>query len=173
MSKVIIFILIVFVEGCISNQRQDFIFDQIDYTYDNGWKEAFSLRLSQDGSCIVAKGRWENKQYFSCIIDVITLQKVDSIYRNVLACNPDSVYQESIEDGGSYKIVDRQKSFYVYGGNEPACLKEFSNVLHALTETKLNPIDTALAFKSLESFYPPTVKLDSAEFLPPTQQTER
>lgn len=153
---------------CSDSLNPDLEFNQIDYSYDNGWKEAFSLRLNQDGNCVIAKGRWlKNKKYFSCTVDLKTLQRIDSIYRNVLACNPDSVYKESMEDGGSYKIVSGQRSFYVYGGNEPACLKEFSSSLYALIETKLIPVDTVLDFKSLKSFYPPPVKIDTASFLPP------
>lgn len=152
--------------SCDSSHNRTVSFEEIDYSYDNGWDDAFSLRVNKNGKCIIAKGRWENKKYFINDIGEKDLQRIDSVYRNVLTCNLDTIYSRSVEDGEAYKIVSGLKSFYVYGGGEPVCLKELGNILHMLTEAKLIPFDTVIAFKSLNSFYPPEIKIDSSSFLP-------
>jgi hypothetical protein len=159
--------------SCKSKQSYVTAFNQIDYSFDNSWKVAFSLRLDENGSCIVAKDRSENKQYYLGTVEEGRLRHIDSLYRNVLACNPDSIYNEVAGDAGFYKIVTDRRSFYVYGAKEPSCLSELSKALNGLIDIKLSPIDTVIAFKSLQSFYPPKLKLDTAAFLPPSQQTER
>lgn len=172
MKKVLFVILVCFLSSCKNSEKLSFSY--IDYTFDSGWKESFSLRLTEDGTCVIADGRWEQKFYKGKVDEKILLQ-ADSLIKALIACNPDTTYESEVADLQGYKIVSDylDKHFYVYGGNEPKCLQDLSDFLSSLRNTELKPIDTVVKFKSRESFYSPPVKIDSASFLPPIQEIER
>src|SRR5690606_23114091 len=133
MKKILFVILVYLFSSCESSEKISFSY--IDYTFDSGWKEAFSLRLIEDGTCIIANGRWDQKFYKGKVDGKILLQ-ADSLIKALIACNPDTVYESETADLQGYKIVSDylDKHFYVYGGNEPKCLKDISGFLSSLRE---------------------------------------
>jgi hypothetical protein len=172
----IFFLVFCSILSCNENDKAEVAFSTIDYSYDSGWKDAFSIRLDRSGKCIVANGRWlKDKKYYIGEVDFKMLKQADSLIKEISECNPDSIYSDPALDQESYKIAINpfSKQFFIDGDSAPECLKHLSMFMTSLRDIKLSPIDTTIAFKSLESFYPPEVKLDSASFLPPTQETER
>lgn len=160
------FILVIFFLGCESSINTKKFFQttkEIDYTFDSGWKEAYSVKISSNGKCIIGKGRWDMK-YYTGQLSERDITKLDSVFKIVPFEQYDSAYYEDAVDQPSYKIVligmnkDTITKF-VYGRTAPKSLNEFSNQIRLIKESlKLTAKDTLVDFVSRKNFFPPTIK---------------
>jgi hypothetical protein len=159
MKKLSIFILFFFSCKNISeNNKYLKNVSEIDYTFDNGWKEAYSIKISADGRCIVGNGRWKIKYYYSQLSGE-NISKIDSLISVTPFEKYDSLYYEDQVDQSSYKIVlvgfkkDTIKKF-VYGRKAPQKLNDFANCLNSIKEKlQITLKDTVVDFISREKFY--------------------
>ncbi len=163
MRKAILLIGLFFA-NCNANEKLFKLhFEEIDYTYDSGWKVAYSMKIYKSGLLIVGEGRW-SKTFYSGKISESKLKALDSLLMLAPFKQYDSLYEAENEDQSSYKLVipnfnnDSVKVF-VYGNAAPRLLDSISNVLRSLKEnTELHTKDTTLVFLSLQNFYPLPVK---------------
>lgn len=162
--KKVILVIGLFCYSCTSNEKlYKPHFEEIDYTYDSGWKVAYSMKIYRNGLMIVGEGRWSRKYYLGKISEN-ELKAIDSLLMLVPFNKYDSIYEVEIEDQSSYKLVipsvnKDTVNVFVYGNSAPKLLDSVSNMLRRLKEgIALQAKDTALIFLSLDNFYPPPVK---------------
>ncbi len=79
-------------------------FEEIDYTYDSGWKVAYSMKIYKSGLLIVGEGRW-SKTFYSGKISESKLKALDSLLMLAPFKQYDSLYEAENEDQSSYKLV--------------------------------------------------------------------
>lgn len=138
-------------------------FKVIDYTYDSGWKDAFSIRIGYDGKCVIGDGRW-NMKYYTTQLSLENIQRIDSMVQNIPFEQYDSFYREDVVDQASYKLVligvNRDTTIkFVYGRTAPGPLNDFSNYLRLLKDkSNLIEKDTSIGFISRRNFFPQAIK---------------
>ncbi|KIC89523.1 MULTISPECIES: hypothetical protein [unclassified Flavihumibacter] len=158
--------IIAFILFCSCNTSEKVYapnFEQIDFTYDSGWKVAYSMKIYKDGSVYIGDGRW-NKKYFSATLPIERVKSMDSLFTKIPFSQYDSNYKEEIEDQSSYKVIiikpdNDTVSVFVYGKNAPLLLENFFHELKNIRETlQLEAKDTTISFLSLRNFYLPPIK---------------
>ena len=158
-------ILALFIYGCNSSSKPRNALTsakEIDYTFDNGWKEAYSIKINSTGRCIVGDGRWDIK-YYEGQLSEIDIRSLDSLIQNTSLKQFDSTYNEDIPDQSSYKIVLVESgkdtiTRFVYGRKAPKMLNDFSNYLRKTKERlSTSSSDTVVNFISRKNFYPPAI----------------
>jgi hypothetical protein len=136
---------------------------EIDYTFDSGWKEAYSIKINADGKCIIGDGRWDIKYYVGQLSG-ITIQSLDSLIERIPFKQYDSTYTEDVVDQSSYKFfitnINKDTAIkFIYGRTAPKLLNDLSNRLRKIKEElKLIEKDTAIDFISRKKFFPATIK---------------
>ncbi len=136
---------------------------EIDYTFDSGWKVAYSIKINSDGMCIVGEGRWTIKYHIGQLSNN-DIESLDSFVQTIPFKQYDSVYSEDAVDQASYKLslININKDTvtkFVYGETAPKLLNDFSNRLRLIKEKlKLIESDTVIDFISRKNFFPPTIK---------------
>ena len=164
MMKYILIILIVLTSCNLTKSKSTSkFFEEIDYTFDNGFNEAFSLKINSDGTCIVGEGRWTMKFYTSQL-SKIEIESIDSLLQITPLNQYDSCYREPLVDQASYcfVLINRKKETikkFVYGESAPKLLNQFSDKLEKIKKN-LNLIgkDTTTVFLSRINFFPPPLK---------------
>lgn len=159
-------IILILLFGCNTTNDNKVAFKkikEIDYTFDSGWKDAYSLKISSDGMCIIGNGRWKIKYYIGQLSDK-NIKSINSLIDSVPLEQYDSIYHENVVDQTSYKLVliNIKKDTiikFVYGRTGPKLLNDFSNQLRKIKEElKFVERDTVIDFISRKNFFPPTVK---------------
>jgi len=136
----------------------------IDYTFDSGWKEAYSIKINSDGSCIVGEGR-QQIQYYVGQLSEINIRRLDSAIKSIPFKQYDSSYVEDVVDQSSYKFfitgVNQDTTIkFVYGNKAPRLLNDLSNTLRGIKEALLlTKKDTVINFNSRINFFPPAIKI--------------
>lgn len=160
--KKIFFSLVLFCSCSSSDSAlRNIHFDKLDFTFDNGWKESYSLSINKTGSMLVGIGRW-NKKYYVTKISESELISLDSLVMNLPFEKYDTVYRTNIVDQASYKIVipntqsaNKNQSIFVYGNNAPVLIDQLCNKIKIIKENAvLESIDTTVSFLSERNFYP-------------------
>lgn len=156
------FILTILFWGCTNSSETKKSFKtvkEIDYTFDSGWKEAYSIKISHEGACIVGDGRWSMK-YYTGQLSSENIKGLDSLIQSIPFKQYDSVYHEDVVDQASYKVIlistsNDTTTKFVYGRTAPQLLNKISNRLRLIKEKlKLIESDTVVNFKSRENFFP-------------------
>ena len=136
---------------------------EIDYTFDSGWKEAYSVKINADGKCVIGDGRWDIKYYVGQLSS-INIQSLDSLIESIPFKNYDSTYIEDVVDQSSYKFfitnVNKDTTIkFIYGRTAPKLLNDLSNRLRKIKEElKLTEKDTVVDFSSRNKFFPTIIK---------------
>ncbi|MBS1666284.1 MAG: hypothetical protein JST58_02805 [Bacteroidetes bacterium] len=153
-------ILIILFLGCNSSSDTTFkAVKELDYTFDSGWKEAYSVKINHEGFCIVGDGRWGMKYYTGHLLNK-DVHSLDSLIQKIPFKEYDSAYHEDVVDQASYKIVlvsasNDTTTKFVYGRTAPKVLNDLSNHIRLIKENlKLIESDTVVSFKSRENFFP-------------------
>jgi hypothetical protein len=137
---------------------------EIDYTFDSGWKESYSIKINSNGACIVGDGRWK-VNYFIGQLSEKDMQGLDSLVQNIPFNQYDSAYHEDAVDQASYKfvVINTNKDTvtkFVYGRKAPKLLNDFSNRLRQIKDgLHLVSKDTTVDFASRINFFPPAIKI--------------
>lgn len=136
---------------------------EIDYTFDSGWKEVYSIKINADGKCVVGDGRSTMKYYISQLSN-FNIRSLDRLIESIPFKQYDSSYYEDVVDQASYKFVltNTNKDTlikFVYGRTAPKLLNDLSHQLNLIKEElKLIQKDTLIDFSSRKNFFPPTIK---------------
>lgn len=162
MKKIILYIVLLL--SCSARDKYTSSqFEEIDFSFDDGWKNAFSLKVLKNGESILANGRWE-KEYFSGSLSNDQLYFVNSLVMSISDKKLDSFYKSHLEDQQTFKIVITKlntspTTVFVYGDNAPKYLNNFSKKIIFLKEhINFQRKDTVVEFSSLKNFYPPKLK---------------
>ena len=160
------FVLTILFFGCANSSETKKAFKEvkeIDYTFDSGWKEAYSIKINHEGACIVGDGRWSIK-YYTGQLSVEDMQGLDSLIQGIPFKQYDSVYHEDVVDQASYKIIligsnNDITTRFVYGRTAPKQLNDFSNRLRLIKENlNLSASDTAVDFTSRKKNFQKPIK---------------
>ena len=164
--------IIFFLLGCnvINNYPDSFkTIEQIDYSFDSGWRETYSIKINSNGNCIIGEGRWSIKYYTGKLTET-DMKELDSMVKSIQFKQFDSSYIEDVVDQSSYKIFLIEKNRdtivkFVYGRTAPQQLNAFSNRISLLKNTlKLIQKDTVVEFISRKNFYPPSIEAPPNKF---------
>lgn len=136
---------------------------EIDYTFDSGWKEAYSVKITANGKCVIGDGRWDIKYYVGQLSG-INIQSLDSLIESIPFKQYDSSYTEDVVDQSSYKffIANVNKDTiikFIYGRTAPKLLNDLSNRIRKIKEElSFTEKDTVIDFISRKNFFPATIK---------------
>ena len=159
-------LLLILLFGCNTSSNNQEAFKktkEIDFTFDSGWKDMFSMKINSHGECVIGDGRWSVK-YSKGQLSKLNLNTLDSMIESIPFSKYDSSYYEDIVDQSSYKIVIIDKNNdttvkFVYGKVGPQLLNDLSNQLRTIKENiKAIKTDTIIDFISRRNFSPPAIK---------------
>jgi hypothetical protein len=137
-------------------------FDELDFTFDNGWQEAYSMRINKNGLVVIKMGRWGN-EYQKGTLSEKAFNSLERLITIIPFEKYDTAYRANIVDQVSYKIVlsnfkssNKNQHIYIYGDMAPTLIKELSSKIQEVKSgIRFNSLDTAVSFLSERGFYPP------------------
>jgi len=147
----------------------------LDYSFDNGWNQAYSIKVYQDGKAFLKKSTLKKDSFY--VSNQIDEDRLVKIVSKLKLANIDSIYEDShIQDAPSFNIIvydsnDKFSKYHVYGYKYPQILNEIKDYFKdALMEKSWQYLqDTSITFSSITDFkkFP---KVDTnIKFLPPKE----
>lgn len=140
-------------------KQYDIKFTEVDFTFDSGWEEAFSMRILQDGTIILSNGKL-NYQYAIGKVSGKQLFMLDTMIENNSLKKFQRRYETAgMEDGYKFQIVinkEEKWAVQAYGTESPCAINNYANFFWKLKTTIVfTPKDTSLIFLSRKGLYPP------------------
>jgi len=144
----------------------------LDYTFDNGWTNSYSIKIYTDGAAYLKKSTLRVDSFYS---NQINAEKLNQIVRKLREAKIDSKYEDThIQDASSFNVIVYDESakpskYQVYGNKYPEILNNIKNYVETFSKQKdwHQLKDTMITFSSFTNFRT-TPKMDtSLKFLPP------
>jgi hypothetical protein len=130
----------------------------IDYTYDNSWETAFSLKIEANWKVFLAIGR-NKRQYFHSVIKDDDKLELIQLIKAVISQGLSDKYLGIGVDHARYKLIisdnHQTKSIYAHSLFEPESLKNLSIKLNYLkNDYEFRKDSSEINFESSIKFFP-------------------